>query len=51
MYLKKAESQEEMLMNKITGVSSKGKRMFNTVADDEKNKKHISVTFKMKRKI
>ena len=34
-----------MLMNEITGVSSKGKRKFNTVADYEKNKEHISETF------
>ena len=35
-----------MLMNEITGVSSKGKWKFNTVADDDKNKKHLSDTFK-----
>ena len=35
-----------MLINDLTGVSSKGKRKFNTVADDEENKKHISETFK-----
>ena len=33
-------------MNDISDVSSKGKRKFNTVADDEGNKKHISETFK-----
>ena len=36
-------------MNDLTGVSSKGKRKFNNVADDEENKRHISETFKNKK--
>ena len=45
-----AEAQDEMLMNDLSGVCSKGKRKFNTVADDEKNKKHISDIFKNEKK-
>ena len=49
MYLKKSGSQNEMLINDLTGVSSKGKRKFNTIADDEEKKKHILETFKNKK--
>ena len=44
--LNNSRPQNEMWINDLTGVSSKSKRKFNTVADDEENKKHISETFK-----
>ena len=44
--LKRAEVQDEILPNEITGVSSKGKRKFNTIAKDEVKQKNISETFK-----
>ena len=46
VYVKKAEVQDEMLMNEITGVNSRSKRKFNTISDDEKKGKNISETFR-----
>ena len=46
MYIKKADVQDEMLMNIITGVGSKNKRKFNTFAEDEVKQKNISESHK-----
>ena len=49
--LTKSGAQIEMLMNEITGVSSKIKRNFNPIAEDEKKKKIYQRLIGMKRKI
>ena len=49
--LKKAGTQNELLMNDISGVSSKHKRKNSTMAEDEVKRKNISKSIKIKRRI
>ena len=44
--LKKAEVQDEMLMNDVTDVASKNKSKLNTMAEDEVKQKNISESIK-----
>lgn len=46
VYVKKGEVQDEMLMNEITQVSCKNKRIFNTFEEEEVKQKNISESFK-----